>query len=94
VLTKNELMSKLVEITGLKKKEIQLVLDTNNDILYKFLKKEKKFKLQGLGIFTVKNRKARTARNPQTGDLVKVPAKTVVKFRVSKDLKTNVLGQK
>jgi DNA-binding protein HU-beta len=87
-------MSKLVEITGLKKKEIQLVLDTNNDILYKFLKKEKKFKLQGLGIFTVKNRKARTARNPQTGDLVKVPAKTVVKFRVSKDLKTNVLGQK
>ena len=94
MLTKSEMLNKLVEATELKKKEVQAVLDAHNALLYKFLKKDKKFKLQGLGIFSVKNRKARMARNPQTGELVKVAAKTVVKFRVGKDLKTNVLGAK
>lgn len=94
MLTKSEMLNKLAESTNLKKKDVQLVLDANNELLYKALKKDKKFKLQGLGIFTVKNRKARMARNPQTGEMVKVPAKTVIKFRVSKDLKTSVLGAK
>ncbi len=92
MLTKSEMLNKLAEVTGLKKKEVQSVLDAQNDLLYKILKKDKKYKLQGLGIFTVKKRAARTARNPLTGEAVKVPAKTVVKFRVGKDLKDKVLG--
>lgn len=91
VITKTQMLTKLADATGFKKKEVQTVLDAQNDLLYKLLKKDKKFKLQGLGIFAVKRRKARTARNPQTGDLVKVPAKTVVRFRVGKDLKDSVL---
>jgi DNA-binding protein HU-beta len=87
------MLNKLVEATGFKKKDVVAVLDAQNDLLAKVLKKDKKYKLQGLGIFTVKNRKARMARNPQTGDLVKVPAKTVIRFRVSKDIKTKVLGK-
>ncbi|MBN1594964.1 HU family DNA-binding protein [candidate division FCPU426 bacterium] len=87
------MLNKLADTTGLKKKEIQAVLDAQNDLLYKVLKKDKKYKLQGLGMFTVRKRNARMARNPQTGELVKVPAKTVVKFRVGKDLKVNVLGK-
>lgn len=94
MLTKSEMLNKLVEATGLKKKEVVTVLDAQNELLAKVLKKEKKYKLQGLGIFTVKNRKARMARNPRTGELVKVAAKTVIRFRVSKDLKTKVLGAK
>lgn len=93
MLTKSEMLNKLAEATGLKKKDVVAVLDAHNDLLSKVLKKEKKFKLQGLGIFTVKNRKARMARNPQTGEMVKVPAKTVIRFRVGKDLKTKVLGK-
>jgi len=93
VLTKSEMLNKLADATGLKKKEVQSVLDAQNTLLYKTLKKEKKYKLQGLGMFTVKKRNARMARNPQTGEMVKVPAKTVVKFRVGKDLKVNVLGK-
>ena len=92
MLTKTEMLNQLVEKTGLKKKEVQLVLDSQNELLYKVLKKEKKYKLQGLGIFTVKKRAARMARNPMTGEPVKVAAKTVLKFRVGKDLKDNVLG--
>jgi DNA-binding protein HU-beta len=42
-------------------------------------------RLMGFGTFTVKHRKARTARNPQTGEAVKVPAKNVVHFKPSKD---------
>ncbi len=94
MLTKSEMLNKLVEVTGLKKKEVVAVLEAQNDLLAKVLKKEKKYKLQGLGIFTVRNRKARMARNPQTGEMVKVAAKTVLKFRVGKDLKDKVLGAK
>jgi DNA-binding protein HU-beta len=94
VITKGEMLKKLVEATGQKKKDVVCVLDAQNEILAKSLKKDKKFKLQGLGIFTVRNRKARMARNPRTGEMVKVAAKTVIRFRVSKDLKTKVLGQK
>ncbi len=93
MLTKSEMLNKLVSATGLKKKDITNVLDAQNDLLAKVLKKEKKYKLQGLGIFSVRNRKARMARNPQTGAMVKVPAKTVIRFRVSKDLKTKVLSK-
>lgn len=94
MLTKSEMLNQLVSKTGLKKKEVQSVLDAQNELLYKVLKKEKKYKLQGLGIFSVKKRAARMARNPMTGEAVKVPAKTVLKFRVGKDLKDAVLGAK
>ncbi|MCK5242925.1 HU family DNA-binding protein [bacterium] len=93
MITKSEMLNKLVDATGLKKKEVQSVLDAQNALLYKTLKKEKKYKLQGLGIFAVKKRNARMARNPQTGETVKVAAKTVVKFRVGKDLKDSVLSK-
>lgn len=86
------MLNKLVDATGLKKKEVLSVLDAQNELLYKVLKKEKKYKLPGLGIFSVKKRAARMARNPQTGEQVKVAAKTVLKFRVAKDCKDNVLG--
>ena len=85
------MLTKLTEATGMKKKEVESVLNAQNDVLCKVLKKDNKYKLQGLGMFAVKNRKARLARNPQTGETVKVPAKKVVKFRVSKDLKDKVL---
>ena len=94
MLTKSEMLNKLVEVTDFKKKDVVAVLDAQNELLAKVLKKEKKYKLQGLGIFTVKSRKARMARNPRTGEMVKVAAKTVIRFRVSKDLKTKVLGSK
>ncbi|MEW6515802.1 MAG: HU family DNA-binding protein [candidate division FCPU426 bacterium] len=93
MITKTEMLTQLATSTGLKKKDVQTVLDAQTKLLYKILKRDKKYKLQGLGIFAVKNRKARLARNPQTGEVVKVPAKTVVKFRVGKDLKSNVLGK-
>jgi DNA-binding protein HU-beta len=90
-LKKSELHKSIAEEVELKKADIQRVLEYLNKHIYSALKKEKKCKLDGLGIFAVKDRKARQARNPKTGEVVQVPAKTVVKFRVGEDLKAAVL---
>lgn len=91
-MTKSELLGTLANETGLKKKEVENVLQALRNTVYKTLKKEAKIKLDGLGVFQVKDRKARMARNPRTGEMVKVPAKKVVKVRVLKDLKEAVLS--
>jgi DNA-binding protein HU-beta len=54
------------------------------------LKKGDEVSIAGLGIFSVKQRKARTARNPRTGESITVPAMTVPKFRAAKALKDAV----
>jgi DNA-binding protein HU-beta len=91
-VTKSELLGNLAAETGLKKKEVDNVLQALRSIIYKTLKKDYKIKLDGLGVFQLKDRKARMARNPRTGEMVSVPAKKVVKFRVLKDLKEAVLS--
>lgn len=90
-MTKSELLSTLAEQSGFKKKEVENMMQVLVGTIYKTLKKEKAIKLDGLGVFQLKDRKARMARNPRTGEMVKVAAKKVVKFRVIKALKEAVL---
>ena len=90
-MTKSEMMATLATDSGLKKKEIENVMQALQNLILKTLKKENKIKLDGLGVFQLKDRKARLARNPRTGEMVKVAAKRVVKFRVVKSLKEAVL---
>lgn len=54
------------------------------------LKKGEEVSIAGLGIFSAKERKARTARNPRTGEAIQVPAMRVPKFRAAKGLKDAV----
>lgn len=58
--------------------------------IVKTLKKGDEVSIAGLGIFSVKARAARTARNPKTGESIAVPATTVPKFRAAKALKDAV----
>ena len=90
-MTKSEMIAAVSETSKLSKKEVKTVLEALNVVIIKTLKKEKKVKLQGLGIMTLKNRKARVGRNPMTGATIQIPAKKVVKFRVAKDVKNQVL---
>ena len=60
------------------------------DAIVDSLKKEEEVSIAGFGIFTVKHRAARQARNPRTGEMVNVPATKVPKFRASKNLKDSV----
>lgn len=60
------------------------------DAMVATLKKGGEVSIAGFGIFVIKSRAARTARNPKTGEMVKVAAKKVVKFRPAKALKEAV----
>ncbi|MGH9466409.1 MAG: HU family DNA-binding protein [Terriglobales bacterium] len=86
-LTKTMIVSSMAEATGLNKKESAQYLDALAALAVKETKKSGQFTLPGLGKLVKQNRKARIGRNPQTGEAIKIPAKTVVKFRVAKAVK-------
>ena len=65
-------------------------LDTLSDVAYKEIKKNGEFVLPGFG--KKQKRKARSGFNPKTQQKIKIPAKTVVKFRVAKAAKDAILG--
>jgi len=65
---------------------VQLMIDTITDSL----RKGEDVSIAGLGIFKVTHRKARTARNPRTGEPIDVPAMNVPKFKAAKALKDAV----
>jgi DNA-binding protein HU-beta len=93
-MTKNQLQISLAETTQTNKKTAALFLDTLSSLAYKAIRKEGEFVLPGFGKLVKQKRKARTGVNPKTGAKIKIPAKTVVKFRVAKAAKDAVLGVK
>ena len=72
------------------KVQAEEVVDGIIDAITSTLKKGDEVSIAGLGIFSVKDRAARTARNPKTGETVQVPATKVPKFRAAKALKDAV----
>ncbi len=86
-MTKVELIDKVAEGLGLPKREIEKMLDKLISTIQNALKEGKKVSVAGLGTFVVKEKKARLARNPKTGESVQVPAKRAPKFRAGKELK-------
>jgi DNA-binding protein HU-beta len=90
-MTKKEIIDVLSEKTGLNKKQTEEFMATYNDLIYKQTKKTKEFVMPGLGKWVTAKTKARTGRNPATGEALKIPAKTVLKFRVAKAAKDSIL---
>lgn len=88
-LTKAQIMSKLAEGLGMTKKDVAAVIEAMVELGYKEAKFG--FTVPGLGKLVLQKRKARMGRNPATGEAIKIPAKTVLKFRVSKAAKDAVL---
>jgi DNA-binding protein HU-beta len=91
-MTKAGIAEYLAEKFHLTKKAATQILDDLATLAYKESKNG--FKLPGLGMLVLKNRKARMGRNPQTGEAIKIPAKRVVKFRIAKAAKDAILGKK
>jgi DNA-binding protein HU-beta len=90
-MTKSQLATELAESTQVSKKAAAQFLDTLSSIAYRETKKIGEFTIPGIGKLVKQNRKARTGRNPATGEPIKIPAKTVVKFRLAKAAKDSVL---
>ena len=93
-MTKTELQVALAAATQTNKRIAGVFLDTLSALAYKEIKKNGEFVLPGFGKLVKQKRKARTGFNPKTQQKIKIPAKTVVKFRVAKAAKDAVSGGK
>lgn len=85
-MTKNELIAAVAKDTVKSKADVSAVLASLADAVSKTLKSGGEVSLAGIGKLSPAKRAARQARNPSTGATIDVPAKTVVKFKVAKDL--------
>ncbi len=89
-LTQSQIIAKLAEDCNLPKKQVKSLLDNLAVLACKEAKNA--FTLPGLGKIVLVQRKARKGRNPATGEIIKIPAKKVLKFRFAKAAKDAVLG--
>lgn len=85
-MTKAEIIAKVSQQTGLKRSQVEKVLESLIDTLAVALSKRERIALPGLGIFSVKERKERKGRNPKTGEEITIPGKKVPRFTPSKIL--------
>lgn len=91
-MTKSQILDYMAKKTGLTKKQAGLFLTEFVKLAYKEAKKS--FVIPGLGKLVLVERKARQGRNPKTGEIITIPAKKVVKFRVAKQAKDAILVYK
>jgi len=94
-MNKAELAQKVWDLHSKKgvevsKKHAEEVVDFVFDTIADTMKRGDEVSIAGFGSFVVKNRKARQARNPRTGEAISVPAMRVPKFRAAKALKEAV----
>lgn len=87
---KAAIVDKVHEVLGTTKADAERAVDAMLNFVVDSLKKGEEVSIAGLGIFSAKMRKARTARNPRTGAAIQVPAMRVPKFRAAKALKDAV----
>jgi nucleoid DNA-binding protein len=88
-MNKSELINEMAKNLN-SKKEAEACLDSLLGAITQGLKKGDKITLTGFGTFKVAKRKARTGRNPRTGEKIKIKARKVPQFTVGKALKTAV----
>ena len=91
---KSELFSHFADRFEVKRTQAREYFDELNTLAEKELKRSGEFVLPGMVKLVVQKRKARMGRNPATGEAIKIPAKTVVKARIAKQLKDAVLPRK
>jgi len=89
-MNKQEVVAKIAKDAGLTKTSAAAAIDSLIDGITKALRKGDSVSFVGFGTFKTSNRKARTARNPQTGAAIKIPKRRVPKFAAGKALKQAV----
>lgn len=89
-LTQSEIVNRLADGSGLKKSDVKSLLDSMAELATSEVKTNGEFTVPGFGKLKKTHRKARDGRNPATGAVIKIPAKTTVKFSVGKAMKDAV----
>jgi DNA-binding protein HU-beta len=90
ILTLRHIAEQLSEAHELPKRQANEMMTQVVEMIAKSLKKGDKIRLSGLGILQVRKRAARTGRNPQTGEPIKIKASKKIAFRPAKELKEAV----
>ncbi len=89
-MTKSDIVEHIAERTGLTKTDTALVVEGMIETLKDALISGETVEIRGFGTFKIKQRAARRARNPRTGEPVDIPAKYVPTFKPSRELKNSV----
>ena len=92
-MTKDQLIDAVIKTCKndeLSKRAVNGILDATFSTIAKSIKKEKRFAYPSFGTFTVRNRKARKGRNPQTGAEIKIKASKTVGFKPAPTLKSSL----
>jgi DNA-binding protein HU-beta len=90
--TKTQILAQMAVDAEITKKQAVAALESLVKMTYKGAKDKNGFTIPGLGKLIRQRRKARIGRNPATGAQIKIPAKTVLKFRIAKAAKDSVLS--
>lgn len=90
-MTKKEIVKTISEQCGLTQLKTKEIVQKTFEAIIETLVKEKRIELRNFGVFEVKKRAARKARNPRSGERVDVPAKWVVTFKPGKEMEELVL---
>lgn len=89
-MKKSEIITAVMEKTGQTKKAAEKVIDAALDIIAAEVANGGKVQLIGFGTFEVRERSARTGRNPKTKEVIDIPATKIPAFKASKTLKQAV----
>jgi len=90
-MSKSQLSGHIAERAGITKKNAGEILDLLAQTAYSEAKSKGEFTVPGLGKFVAGIRRARMGRNPATGETIHIPEKRVVKFRIAKSAKDNMV---
>jgi len=89
-MTQTEIISRIADSCGCKKTDVKAMFDAVVALATAEVKKNGEFSLPGFGKLKKTHRKARDGRNPATGAVIRIPAKTTVKFSLGKSMKDSV----
>ncbi len=89
-MNKSELVSAISNRTKVSKSQTEALLDATLDIIQRTVSKGEDVKLVGFGSFQKAQRRAKTGRNPKTGETHKIPETSVPRFKPGKDFKDSV----
>ncbi len=89
-MTKKEIVKEISEALGMTQLKTKEIVQKTFDAIVKTLVEDGRIELRNFGVFEVKKRAARKARNPRTGDKVFVPEKFVVTFKPGKEMEEKV----
>ena len=92
-MTKNDIVLQIADEMELKQTDVKKVVQRTLDRIIEILAKEGRLELRNFGVFSVRKRKPRKARNPRTGSKVMVPERNVVVFKPGKIMEDRIIGQ-